>query len=486
MQGDPHAPVLVGAGQISQRDRELELSPLELIARSARSAGEAPGAARLLKRTESVGVVDCLSWPVPDPGSLVAEELGLKPATTVRTLTSGTGPIELLADACTRIQAGQLDVALIAGAESIGPFMRASGEGRMTGWPEQPVTAAPTRLLGEDRPASNEAEQAAGLLAPIHYYPWFENAVGAAAGRNPDRHREWVAKLWRRFAEVAASNPHAWSRDAPSVEEILTPGPDNRMIAFPYTKLMTANIQVDQGAALLLCSARAAEDAGIEPERRVFVHATAAAHDHWFASSRQDLHRSPAIAACARASLARAGVGIDEIAHLDLYSCFPSAVQIAATELCIDLATDARPPTVTGGLSFGGGPGSNYVTHSLAAMSERLREDPGAYGLLTGVGWYMTKHANAVLSTVPPTRPYSHAEPQAEVDALPRRRVVSAADADAPAESYTVICDRDGSPTQATVSHLLADGSRALTGSSDEETMRELLDGIGPGARLST
>jgi acetyl-CoA C-acetyltransferase len=269
------------------------------------------------------------------------------------------------------------------------------------------------------------------------------------------------------------------------VEEILTPSPDNRMVAFPYTKLMTANIQVDQGAALLLCSARAAEDAGIGPERRVFVHATATAHDHWFASSRQDLHRSPAIAACARASLARTVVGVDEIAHLDLYSCFPAAAQIAATELGLDLATDSRPPTVTGGLTFGGGPGSNYVTHSLATMSERLREDPGAYGLLTGVGWYMTKHANAVLSTRPPARPYSHAEPQTEVDALPRRRIAAAAETDAPVESFTVIYDRDGSPAQATVSHLLADGSRALTGSSNEETMRELLDGIEPGARLS-
>jgi acetyl-CoA C-acetyltransferase len=478
--------MLVGAGQLSQRDRGLTLSPLDLIVRSARLMGETPGVGRLLGRTESVRIVDCLSWPVPDPGALVARKLGLEPAETVRTLTSGTGPIDLLADACVQIQAGRLDVALIAGAEAIGPFMRAAREGRTTGWAEQPAATAPTRLLGDDRPASHEIELSAGLLAPIHYYPWFENALRAAAGRSSNEHREWVAGLWGRFAEVAASNPHAWVREAPSAEEILSPGKDNRMVAFPYAKLMTANIQVDQGAALLLCSARAAEDAGIEPERRVFVHATAAAHDHWFAASRQDLHRSPAIAACARASLSAAGIGIDDIAHLDLCSCFPSAVQIAAGELGVDLATDTRPPTVTGGLTFAGGPGSNYVTHSLATMSDRLREDPGARGLLTGVGWYMTKHANAVLSTSPPARPHAHSKPQAEVDALPRRRIVAVAETGAPIESFTVTYDRDGSPAQAAVSHLLADGSRALTGSSDEKTMRELLDGIEPGARLST
>jgi acetyl-CoA C-acetyltransferase len=482
---DPHAPLLVGGGQIG--DREGERSPLELMVSATRRASEEPAAQRLLERTQSVGVVDCLSWPVPDPGALLAEELGLRPVETVRTLTSGTGPLEQLADACTRIQAGQLDVALIAGAEAINPFMRAQREGHSLGWPEQSPASAPTRLLGSDRPASHEAELAAGLLAPVHYYPWFENAVQAASGRSADAHRRYVAELWQGFARVAESNPHAWTAEAPSAQRILGPSPDNRMVAFPYTKLMTANIQVDQGAALLLCSARAAAEAGIERERWVFVHASAAANDHWLAASRRDLHRSPAIAACGRASLGHAGIGVDDVAHLDLYSCFPSAVQIAALELGIDPTDASRPPTVTGGLGFAGGPGSNYVTHALATMSDRLRQDPGASGLLTGVGWYMTKHANALLSTRPPPRPYAHHAPQAAIDALPKREVATAVDAEAPIESYTVIHDRDSAPSRAIVSCLLADGRRALAGSSDEETTGALLDDevVGRPVRLS-
>lgn len=487
MPADPHAPILVGVGQHSRRPGEPEASPLELIVRAARLAGERPGAERLLKRAESVRVVDCLSWPVPDPGALVAEALGVRPAETVRTLTSGTGPLDLLADGCTEIQAGRLDVVLIAGAEAIVPFMSASREGRPTGWPEQPADARPTRLLGSDRAASHEAELTAGLLAPIHYYPWFENALCAAAGRAPDESREWLAQLWHRFAVVAEANPEAWTREAPSVREIATAGEDNRMVAFPYSKLMTANIQVDQGAALLLCSARAADEAGIAPESRVFVHASAAAHDHWFAASRQDLHRSPAIAACARASLGHAGIDVDEVAHLDLYSCFPSAVQVAAGELGIDLSSDARPPTVTGGLTFAGGPGSNYVTHSLATMSERLREDPGAFGFLTGVGWYMTKHANAVLSTRQPARPYAHFDPQSEVDAQPRREIVAAAGIEGPVESFTVTYERDGAPSRAIASCLRPDGSRALASSAEPEAIQALLAGapVGEGAQAS-
>jgi acetyl-CoA C-acetyltransferase len=219
------------------------------------------------------------------------------------------------------------------------------------------------------------------------------------------------------------------------------------------------------------------EEAGIASEDRVFIHASAAAHDHWFAASRQDLHCSPAIAACARASLTHTGIGVDEVAHLDLYSCFPSAVQIAAGELGIDLAIDARAPTVTGGLTFAGGPGSNYVTHSLAAMSERLREDPDAFGFLTGVGWYMTKHANAVISMRPPARPYAHTAPQAEVGALPRCEIVAAAEIEGPIESFTVTYERDGTPLRLIASCLRSDGSRALASSAEATTIESLLEG---------
>jgi acetyl-CoA C-acetyltransferase len=475
MPADPHAPVLAGGGQVCRRPGEEEASPLELMARAARVAGAADATRRLLERTQSVRVVDCLSWPVPDPGALLAAALRLRPAETVRTLTSGSGPLDLLADACAEIQAGRLEVALIAGAEALLPFMRATREGRGTGWPEQPPEAQPTRVLGSDRPASHEAELGAGLLAPVHYYPWFEEALRAAAGRAPAEHRERVARLWRRFAEVAADNPCAWTREAPPVERILGDA-ENRMVAHPYSKLMTANIQVDQGAAVLLCSARAAAGAGVPAEERVYVQASAAAHDHWFAASRRELHRSPAIAACARATLGHAGAGIDDVAHLDLYSCFPSAVQIAAAEIGVDLGDEGRPPTVTGGLTFAGGPGSNYVTHSLATMAARLRRDPGSYGFLTGVGWYMTKHANALLSTRPPQRPYAHAEPQAEVDALPQREIAAEpAGEDEPVEAFTVAYERDGSPGRATFSSLRPDGSRALGGSEDPGFAQALL-----------
>jgi acetyl-CoA C-acetyltransferase len=231
------------------------------------------------------------------------------------------------------------------------------------------------------------------------------------------------------------------------------------MAAHPYPKFETANIQVDQAAALILMSEEAADAAGVPRERRVTVQATATAHDHWFAANRPELHRSPALRACAEA------IGLDAggVAHLDLYSCFPSAVQIAGGELGIDPLTDARPPTVTGGLTFAGGPANNYVTHSLAGMTARLRDDPAARGICTAVGWYMTKHGIALLAGpgASVADAVLDAHPQAAIDAQPTRAVAEGA-ATATIEGYTALYDRDGTATMGIVAGITADGRRTF------------------------
>src|SRR5205807_3338043 len=152
-----------------------------------------------------------------------------------------------------------------------------------------------------------------------------------------------------------------------------------------------------------------------------FIHAGADGHDHWFVSERADLRSSPAIRASGKAVLELSGKTIDDVAHVDLYSCFPSAVQIAASELGLGLDDADRPLTVTGGLTFAGGPGNNYATHAIATMVGRLRADPGSHGLVTALGWFATQHAMGVYSTTPMSGSFRRRSPQAEVDALPRR-----------------------------------------------------------------
>ena len=172
------------------------------------------------------------------------------------------------------------------------------------------------------------------------------------------------------MTEVAASQPeHAWFPTAREAAEITTPSASNRMVATPYTKLMTAIMDVDMAAAVLLATEERADALGVPPEKRVYLRGAGAADDPATMAARPELWRSPAMEAAMAGALGPAS--IDDVAHLDLYSCFASSLAFAGDALGIG---DDRSLTVTGGLPYHGGPGSNYDTHALAAMAETLRE----------------------------------------------------------------------------------------------------------------
>jgi acetyl-CoA C-acetyltransferase len=191
-----------------------------------------------------------------------------------------------------------------------------------------------------------------------------------------------------------------------------------------------------------------------------------------FVSNRQDLHSSPAIRVAGRTALELAGIGVDDVRHVDLYSCFPSAVQIGAAELGLSLD---RQLTVTGGLSFAGGPWNDYVTHSIATMANVLRDDPGSIGLCSANGGYTTKHAMGLYSTTPPAEGFKWADVQAEVDAVTDDKEL-AEDSDGPVtiESYTVMHERDGSMGSALVAVLTPDGRRGWATSTDADVMKAM------------
>jgi acetyl-CoA C-acetyltransferase len=474
---DPRTPVIVGAGQVLDRGASGEdpIEPAALIAAALRRAGTDSGAGeRLLRGADSVRCVPTIGWPYGDAAALVAEELGARPRETARSAPiGGDGPQLLLNDTARAIAAGELDVALIGGGEAGAGLRAAEREGRALPWRRQEEGAQPTRTVGEEREPVNGAEAAAGLAPPVYMYALIESAVRAAAGNSPEAHLERIAGLWSRFSAVAAANPHAWIQRVHAPERIAAPSAENRLVSTPYTKLLTANIQVNMASGLILAGAGAARAAGVPRDRWVFVHAGAQAHDEWHVSERERLAASPAIRAAGRDALAHAGVSIDEIAHVDLYSCFPAAVEIAAAELGLPLDDPARPLTVTGGLTFAGGPGNNYSAHAIATLVGRLREDPGAYGLATALGWYLSKHAVGVYSAQPPRRPF------ASLDSQPQRPPARRARADyaspATIEACTVAYGRDGEPEAAILSALTPDGERALLRSADRELVEAVL-----------
>jgi len=436
---DPRTPLLVGAGQFIQRpDNPSDaLEPVAMMRESLVAAAADAGAPGLLDRITDTWAVKG-AWPYPDPGALLRDEFG-NDSRTGLSADGGNTPQSLVNKACLRIMAGQADVVAIVGAEGIWSRRRARRSGDRIPYTEQ-ESGSPEEL-GPDLSMSLKVELQRGFEAPINFYPTFESAFRAQRGESIEEHRQRVARLWATFNEVAVANPYGWLRTPMTAEEIASPDNGNRMVGFPYTRAMNSNWDLDLGAGLILCSVEAAEAAGVPRDRWLFPHAGTDGHDTMAVSHRENLHSSPAIRVAGAKVMELAGVGPDSFDHVDLYSCFPSAVQISATELGLGLE---RQLTVTGGLTFAGGPLNNYVTHSIATMAGLLRDEPGTVGLCSANGGYLTKHAFGIYSTEPPAEGFRHADCQAEIDTHPTVALDDTYVGSGTIEGYTVMHGRDG------------------------------------------
>ncbi len=452
----PRTPVIVGYGQVNQHDEDPAVEPIDLMAAAARSAADP----RVLEAVDSIRVVNILSWRYRDPGRLLAQRVGARDASTRYTGVGGNVPQTLVNQACLDIQAGRAELVVIAGAETFRTRTRMRNRGVKPDWTSEDESVPFADGANEGEPLVGPAETRIGLIRAPYFYAMFEQALRIDAGESSEAHRSRIGELWSQFSAVAADNPHAWSRKALSAEDIWQPSADNRMISWPYTKLMNSNNMVDQGAVIILASAQKATALQIPTERWVFPYAGTDAHDTYAIGERQQLHRSPAIRIAGRRVLELAGVGLDDIDHVDLYSCFPSAVQVAAAEL--GLAGDPRPLTVTGGLTFAGGPWNNYVTHSIATMAQRLVANPGARGLISANGGWLTKHSFGVYGTTPPEHEFRWEDVQADVDAEPTRKSKVEWSGVGTVEAWTAPFDRDGSAEKAYVAVRTADDARTL------------------------
>jgi acetyl-CoA C-acetyltransferase len=471
----PRTPVLVGHGQVNQHDEDPTVEPIDLMAAAALSAADA----RVLEAVDSIRVVNILSWRYRDPGRLLAQRIGARDASTRYTGVGGNVPQTLVNEACLDIQAGRADVVMIAGAETFRTRTRLRNRGVKPDWTSEGESVPFADGANEGESLVGPAETRIGLIRAPYFYAMFEQALRIDEGESPDAHRSRIGELWSQFSAVAADNPHAWSRKALSAEDIWQPSAENRMISWPYTKLMNSNNMVDQGAVLILASAQKAGALQIPTERWVFPYAGTDAHDTYAIGERQQLHRSPAIRIAGRRVLELAGVGLGDLDHVDLYSCFPSAVQVAATEL--GLAGDPRPLTVTGGLTFAGGPWNNYVTHSIATMAQLLAATPGARGLISANGGWLTKHSFGVYGTTPPEHEFRWEDVQSAVDAEPTRKSEVEWSGVGTIETWTTPFDRDGSAEKAYVAVRTPDDARTLAVITDaaqaDATVREDIAG---------
>jgi acetyl-CoA C-acetyltransferase len=491
----PRTPVLIGGGQKTYRKVAVP-SPREMVREAvdlaATDAGLAPGA---LTQTDTIAVVGftidapgtASRIPVPhmaNPPMALAEDLGAHPRTAIYTYMGGNTPQALVNWASEKIARGEADLVVLAGAEFLGSLMKRLTTGQDVsiygGGPQTPA-----KRWGDPRADCSPQEAAHGISFPANTYPLFENALRAKLKRSLPEHQKAMGDLFARFNAVAAQNPLAWFPTPRTSGEIATEGPDNRMVGFPYTKYLNAIIQVDQAAAVIVASTAKADELGVAESKRVYLHGCGDANEVWNPIDRADLAAAPAIGLAAAKAFAMAEKTSAQMEFLDIYSCFPSAVEIACREIGID-EKDPRPLTVTGGLPYFGGPGNNYVMHSIATMMEKLRAKPGAFGLVTANGWYLTKHALGIYSTTPPAKPFEREDPksyQKEIDALPRPELAREPSGEATIETYTVVHGRD-KVRMAIVIGRDAQGRRFVANTpEDEQTLLDLQSREGVGRR---
>jgi acetyl-CoA C-acetyltransferase len=403
---NPRTPVLVGCGQVKQRcdDPREALEPLALMAEAAERAADDAGSRALLRSLDSIRVPHGL-WHYSNPAALLRERFGCAGAQTAWGPISGTTVQRMLAHAAREIAAGRREVVLLVGAEAERSKRRAKAAGIALDWTEQRGDAPDEEFGFSARDPGFGRWEARFRAHPPQAFALFENALRHQRGERVADHRARIAALWSRFSQVAAHNPYAWIQRPMSAHEIGTPDETNRIVAFPYTKFLVANMVVDLGAALILCSVEAARRHGIPESRWIYPHACTDVFETTPLGVRATLYDQAAIRVAGRRALELADVHADQIAHVDLYSCFPSAVQIAAAE--VGLSAE-RALTVTGGLTFAGGPFNSYVMHSLATLALRLRGDPGSIGVASGIGGYMAKHSFGVYSSAPPAAGYRY------------------------------------------------------------------------------
>lgn len=495
-------PVLVGAGQIMQRDADPSVArpPMDLTADAVRSAAEDAGAgSRLLEALDTVVVIRSFSetsWrfksPFGDPSNpprSLASRIGAAHARRlVYTHPGGNMPQWCINRLCEEIGRGEVECALVAGGEALATQRNSRRWGIEIDWNED--AGGSPELWGIAKRGWNEVEDRHRMAGAIFAYPMFENAIRAARGTTIQDHQESMGRLFARFAAVAAENPLADRRQGFTAAQIATVGPENPYIGFPYTRLMNANAFIDQAAAVILTSDAKADALGVPRDRRVYLHGCADANDHWYISDRVDFHSSPAMRAVAREAFSMAGMTIADMDFLDIYSCFPSAVEIACAEMGVG-EDDPRGLTVTGGLPYFGGPGNNYVTHAIAEMMTRLRASPGSRGMVTANGNYLTKHSVGIYSSEPPERPFVRKGPeiyQAGIDAVPGPETTVTPDGPATIETYTVMHEREG-PAYAILFGRLLDGRRFIANTpQDPALLRNMTeqDYMGAAGRVST
>ena len=466
-------PVIVGVGQVNDRaEDEMALDSLGLMLAALTEADRDAGGG-WMRQVQSLAVVDQLSFPgLIDLPMIIAAYFSATPKHCTKTpYPSGESPVRLLNEAAERVRTGEIEVAAVVGGEALRTAARrAKHAGKTEGRDAVRDSAAKVAKAVRSRH---------GLVAPTDIYPLYENALRASLGQTLAEGQRESAEIWSAFSRLAADNPHAWLRVALTPEEIAAPSPANRPIAFPYTKLMVANQSVNQGAGFIVASLAKARAMGVAEDRLVYVGHGAGASEPRDVLTREGYDRSIALETTLQMALEFNRLQVSDLDFAELYSCFPCVPKLARRAIGWPAE---MPMSVVGGLTFGGGPVGNYMSHAVAAMTEFLRRE-GTRGLLFGNGGFANTNCAVVLSREAGdgADEARSSDVQTEADAQRGEAPKFAEDYSGPGviETYTVFYDREGAPRHGVVVGLTDDRRRFLAQVSgdDAEMIAFLTDG---------
>lgn len=480
-------PVVVGVGAVNRQaaDPRAIGEPIALMEEALRLAARDAGSDRLLVDADRI-IVPRGFWRYSDPGRLLAERTG---ATGARTVVAEIGVLQstLLGRAAAEIAAGRSQIACLVGGEAHDRANRLERAGEPVPLTVQEGVAPDVRLEpAHEIMGRHEIEL--GLVTPTIQYSVIDNALRFAEGRTIAEHRAELGRLWADFNRAAVGNPTAWNRRPLTAEEIAFESPSNRMLAFPYTKHLVSQWHVNQAGAVVVCSLAKARSLGLDASRFVFPLAVVDSEHMVTLSERRDLDRSPGFEQVFARLLARFGGGVESIDRIELYSCFPAAVRVQQRALGVD---PLRRVTLTGGMTFGGGPLNNFVVQAYVKMVETLRADGGGHGLVSAISGLITKQGAALFGPEP-SLAFAHEQVSEAARAAQATVVVDpAARGRARIASYTVMPDRDGAGSVALFLDF-PDGVRTLRVVADpglaEHAMREEICGreveVGESIRL--
>src|ERR1700737_3963183 len=411
----PRTPVMVGVGLQSQREPEpLDADePLSLMRRACVAAARDAGAPTVLSQIDRVYVPKG-RWRYRDPGRAITTSFGSPNVTSVLARV-GVLQESLIADGCRNIIDGSADVCLVVGGEAGFRLLCATKLGHEL----------------HDEQQDTEADVTWRADSPIMLAP-----------------------------EIAARNPHAWKRSPITAESVNSDSASNPMLAFPYRSEHVSRWSVDQASALIFTSVEKARELQIDPSRWVYPLSSGVSNAMIPLSQRSAIGEAPGAEQAASAALGHAGMSADSLGLLELYSCFPIALQLHTKAL--GLPSGLPAPSITGGMRYAGGPFNNYVLHATAQLALALRQT-GRTGLISSVSGVLTKQAFSVWSAAPPRDKFRSIDvSEAALSACPPQQRAEDYAGVASIVGYTVLATRRDRPARAVAVAEAPDGRRGI------------------------